>query len=706
MPVNSQSYIKINVDPSSTFQTITGFGGSLAYYENWLTAHPNKGQIYEALFGELSLDILRLRNAHEYDPGMINRAKEFVQAAEKARGNPISVLSTSWGPPARLKSNNDRNNGGTIRYSVNNGVVEFDYRGFAGWWSSSLDEYNANGIYPDYISIQNEPDWTASYESCRLNPRETITSADTIAGYDKALIAVYDTIQSRSHIPYLLGPETIGIGYNAVENYVGALDLSKIHGIAHHLYHGANEDNPFSSSLFKKVGDYHLEIPHFQTEYSRAGWWSVAGLLHMSLSVENVVAYLYWDLIWVDGGGLVSLDFPWDRSRWTDPLKGYTKTKDFYVFKQYSAFIHPGWKRISANLSGGNSVVSAYMSPDEDSATIVLINRSEAEEILYKVDIGGYTVRSAELFLTSENENCQFFGDVTDRLLSISPKSIVSVSLNITKSETDIAVDSIILNMDSDSINSYFGTLQLQAEVLPVEASDKTLLWQVIENDHIASVSQDGLLQAMGTGEGTVKVKVSATDGSGVYREVLVRLTNQVAVTAIVIENEDPVIIIPGGSLQLEATVIPENASDKTLEWSIIEGQGLAQVDQNGLVTATGQKDGSVIVRASSMVNMEIYSEVSIRIQNQNVSLHEIREDEFRIWYSNGLLNYYFESPVRGARIAVFRIDGALIVKKEISEFNHRGEILVGQISKGIYLVEISGDSKGRKYFRKIIISN
>ncbi|HYW96759.1 MAG TPA: hypothetical protein VE870_14280, partial [Bacteroidales bacterium] len=242
--LHGESFDTITINPSTTYQSIVGFGGSLAYYENWVTAHPNKSQIYQALFGELGLDILRLRNAYDYDPGMIDRAAEFVQAAETVRGTPVSVLTTSWGPPGYLKSNGSRSNGGTLKYSVVDGKVEFDYAGFAHWWNKALDEYNANGIYPNYIGIQNEPDWSASYESCRMNPSETFTS-DTIAGYNKALNAVYDTIQTRSAVPKIIGPETIGIGYNSVENYSDKMDLSRIYAIAHHLYHGVDENDPY-----------------------------------------------------------------------------------------------------------------------------------------------------------------------------------------------------------------------------------------------------------------------------------------------------------------------------------------------------------------------------------------------------------------------------------------------------------------------------
>lgn len=108
----------IQINTLEKQQTITGFGASLAYYENWLIAHPNRNQIYDVIFEELSLDILRVRNTFGYDEGMIDRVKQFVNAAQLSLGHPIDILVTSWGPPAYLKSNNDRNNGGTLNNEV------------------------------------------------------------------------------------------------------------------------------------------------------------------------------------------------------------------------------------------------------------------------------------------------------------------------------------------------------------------------------------------------------------------------------------------------------------------------------------------------------------------------------------------------------------------------------------------------------------
>ncbi|WP_340111895.1 T9SS type A sorting domain-containing protein [Maribellus mangrovi] len=423
---NSQ-LIQLNTDEE--YQQITGFGASLSFYENWLTAHPNKAEIYDVIFKELSLDILRVRNAYDYDAGMVDRVKEFVDAANVSLGHPIQLLVTSWGPPAYLKSNNDRSNGGTLKYTGSGSSISFDYEGFASWWNKSLDDYNAKGIFPSYISIQNEPDFSATWESCLLQP--TQNNSQKIAGYNKALDAFYDSVSVRENAPKFIGPECIGIGYNAVENYINALDLSKLHAISHHLYHGAEggnvADDPFTSDAYTKLGKFHPEVPHFQTEYSRADWFPLAGMIFQSLATESVSAFLYWDLIW-SGSGLVNLHFPWDPSQWTND-KGYNRNKDFYVFKHYSAYIHPGWTRIGTSGTGYFLKSTAFISPAKDSATVILINRSETESMEVQLSLPGTTVYESHVFTTSEEESFSTTAFLNDTSFHIPPQSLSTVQL-------------------------------------------------------------------------------------------------------------------------------------------------------------------------------------------------------------------------------------------------------------------------------------
>lgn len=424
-----QAQYNLEIYPEQQEQTVLGFGASLAYYEGWLNAHPRKAGVYEAIFGELSLDILRVRNAYDYDPAMIGRVKEYMNAAEASLGHPIKLYSTSWGPSAYLKSNNDRKNGGTLRYEVVDGKVQFDYAGFASWWMASLDEYESRGILPDFITIQNEPNFSATWESCRLDPRERITPQDTIAGYNLALQAVTDSLYLRDKQPQVWGPEPVGIDYNNVQSYINALDLDRIDAISHHLYHGVDENNPYASEKFKEVGDFHPEIPHYQTEYSRGDWWSLAGLIYKSFYDEKVGAYLYWDLIWNEGG-LVTLENPWNSGSWSTP-EGWFRTREFYSFKQFSAFIHPGWKMVGHNQGAIGVASLTFMSPGMDSATCVLINRWGSTAPEMHVSIPGYRITESGVYRTSENLECALLGPLADSTLVLDPTTVTTVAMTI-----------------------------------------------------------------------------------------------------------------------------------------------------------------------------------------------------------------------------------------------------------------------------------
>lgn len=414
--------LKVKVSANVKYQTMEGFGAALAFYENWLTAHPNKDEIYEAIFNELSLDILRVRNAYDYDAGMVGRVKEFIDASEKKQGRPIPFLSTSWGPPPYLKSNNDRSNGGTLIYTITNGKVEFDYDGFANWWDKSLTEYKSKGLYPTYISIQNEPDYKATWESCLLNPFEKVNSTDTLAGYNKALEAVYSKLSNRPEQPKIIGPECIGIGYNSLKNYLTYADTSLLYGIAHHLYHGVDVNNPWTNTTMKAIGQLYPNMKYFQSEYSGNDWFNLAGLIYKSLADENVCAYFYWDLIW-DNGGLVSLDNPWNRGSWKT-TKGYQKTKLFYAFKQFSSFIHPEWQRIDVAIASSEVKAVGFISPGQDSISIAVINLSKTGEKVIRFDIPDFNYLQSALYVTSDDLNCQHEGNLDEPVFSVQPRSI------------------------------------------------------------------------------------------------------------------------------------------------------------------------------------------------------------------------------------------------------------------------------------------
>lgn len=89
-----------------------------------------------------------------------------------------------------------------------------------------------------------------------------------------------------------------------------------------------------------------------------------------------------------------------------------------------------------------------------------------------------------------------------------------------------ILVESISVSGENnvDEIAVLGGTLQMIAQVSPDQATDKTVTWSV-DNEEVATISTDGLLQALTNG--TVVVKAVANDGSAVEGTLEVSVSNQ-----------------------------------------------------------------------------------------------------------------------------------------------------------------------------------
>ena len=77
-------YAAINgqVDINTTYQTMDGFGGGITWYNGTLHDSPQKQAICDALFTDLDLDIVRIRNAYgRNEESTITYDQQTYQAA-------------------------------------------------------------------------------------------------------------------------------------------------------------------------------------------------------------------------------------------------------------------------------------------------------------------------------------------------------------------------------------------------------------------------------------------------------------------------------------------------------------------------------------------------------------------------------------------------------------------------------------------------
>lgn len=117
-----------------------------------------------------------------------------------------------------------------------------------------------------------------------------------------------------------------------------------------------------------------------------------------------------------------------------------------------------------------------------------------------------------------------------------------------------------------------------------------TLSWSS-SNSSVATINADGILSAVGIG----KTNVTCTATNGVFAQCEVTV-NPVLVGDITL-NETEAELTVGEKLQMEATVLPENATDKSVTWSSTN-DAVAVVSESGLVTAVGS--GTCQIKATA----------------------------------------------------------------------------------------------------------
>ena len=132
-----------------------------------------------------------------------------------------------------------------------------------------------------------------------------------------------------------------------------------------------------------------------------------------------------------------------------------------------------------------------------------------------------------------------------------------------------------------------------------------------------------------------------------------------------------------GGTLQMTADVQPENASDKSVTWSVDE-EGVATIDQNGLLTAVA--NGTVTVTATAQDGSGESDSIDINITGQDTTLstatisldgeENYNNDEYGNVISlddgkvTGTLAYHEEDPTGMSfpgyekHFMVFKVDG------------------------------------------------
>ena len=329
---------------------------------------------------------------------------------------------------------------------------------------------------------------------------------------------------------------------------------------------------------------------------------------------------------------------------------------------------------ITVSGAGGSTVIAVTKGTLQLSAQVLPANATNKSVTWSIINGTGQATISSTGLVTAVSG-----GTVTARATANDGSGVYgSLALTILNQIIPVTGISVTAVGGSPVIDVNNGTLQLTANIIPATATYKSILWSLAGGTGEAAITQSGLVTAVS--DGKITAIASATDGSAVSGLIEITITNQIIpVSDIMISPVDGTTVISAekGTLQLTTEVLPEHATDKTVEWSVENITGKAEVNESGLVT--GIEDGIVSVIASAKDGSGVRSSLEIKI-NRNRPLTAI--------VRNGLVQVALDGHYQGYRLSLIDRNGLLMreifVNGDLCEFN------VSNLPSGIYIVVLS----------------
>lgn len=140
-------------------------------------------------------------------------------------------------------------------------------------------------------------------------------------------------------------------------------------------------------------------------------------------------------------------------------------------------------------------------------------------------------------------------------------------------------------------------TLTLSADITPATA-DKSVTW-TSSNSAVATVSDAGVVTAIAAGNAVI----TATTSNGLSASCDVTVKSAVILATSVTLDKESFSAVEGTEFSLTATVLPENATNKTLSWAS-SNASIISVSQDGLVKILKEGDATVTATTTDGSNI------------------------------------------------------------------------------------------------------
>lgn len=262
--------------------------------------------------------------------------------------------------------------------------------------------------------------------------------------------------------------------------------------------------------------------------------------------------------------------------------------------------------------------------------------------------------------------------------------------------QVNLSDTSIELNIDDTKL--------INATIIPQDAFTDTLEWSS-NNESVATVDKNGLITAHA--DGFALIIATVTDLRQITEQCLVKVGTPAVATEISL-SQDSIILLPGKTAELVATVNSSANSNFAIEWST-SNPSLATVNENGYIIM--HKEGAVNIKATVIGNENISAICKINGGEKDETSSTIDAlpnglDDVFIYpnpITEGQLTMKLNSNFRNATITIYNAASQI---KQIRKLDDTDTALfdISTFENGVYLFTISANKQ--MISKKVVVSN
>jgi O-glycosyl hydrolase len=396
----------------------------------------------------------------------------FLKAA-KDRGVENLLLFSNSAPVSMTKNGYAFGLDGTEKGKLNLTAGKTD--AFADFLTEVVKHYNQDGLPVKYLSPLNEPqwDWTANSSGKASQEGTAATNEESsllIKAIDQKItgktLPVKIAAGEAGSLNYLFQPVTNNPTRSDVVNYfwnpgstgyIGNLPSMEKAILGHSYFSQPTVSSLVSNrvSLQHKINTVNPALNFWQSEYCiLSGEDNIAGngrdlgiesalyiarVIHTDLALANAASWSWWLAVSPDDykDGLVYVSDVSGNMGELEATKSdgiIYKSKMFWAVGNYSRFIRPGMKRVSAESdsysnsedAAKNVMVSAYKDEVNKQVVTVVINMTTASQ---NINLSGvnFVSGSVKSYTTSSSKELSFSSVADLSKISIEGKSIITL---------------------------------------------------------------------------------------------------------------------------------------------------------------------------------------------------------------------------------------------------------------------------------------